>query len=92
MMMSSTMMIVSTIMMTMVTASHTARNVPGKVTDKILRMEESSLYTALESPDTMVALAVGGLAGALWEESVLLANARHLFGCYCWFIGGNGGY
>ena len=91
-MMSTTTVIVSTTMMTMMTTIHTARNVPGKVTDKILRMEESSLYTALESPDTMIALAVGGLAGALWEESVLLANARHLFGCYCWFIGGNGGY
>ena len=72
--------------------SRTAKDVPGKGADKIIRMEESSLYTALESPDTTVALAVGGLAGALWEESVLLANARHLFGCYCWFIGGNGGY
>ena len=86
MMMSTTIVIVSTTMMTMMTTIHTARNVPGKVTDKILRMEESSLGTMLEHPDTMNTLAEGGITGALGEQAVLLADvadARLLLCCCC---------
>ena len=66
--------------------SHTSRNVPGKVTDKILRMEKSSLRAVLEEPDTVDALAEGGLAGALGEQAVLSAGVDHaalLFGGCC---------
>ena len=54
--------------------SRTSRDVPGKVADKILRVEESSLDAVFENPDPMGALAEGGLAGALGEQSVLLAD------------------
>ena len=50
--------------------SCTARDVPGKSADQILRMEESSLDAVLEDADTMVAL-----ERALWEESVLHEDA-----------------
>ena len=52
----------------------TSRDVPGKVTDEILRMEESSLEAVFENPDTVGALAEGFLAGALGEQAVLLAG------------------
>ena len=64
--------------------SHTSRNVPGKVTDKVFRMEESSLRAMLEHPDTVDALAEGGVTGALREQAVLLADvvdARLLLCC-----------
>ena len=43
--------------------SCTFGDVPRKVTDEIFRMEESSLRAVLEHPDTVDALAEGGLAG-----------------------------
>ena len=52
----------------------TSRDVPGKVTDEILRMEESALEAVFENPDTVGALAEGFLAGALGEQAVLLAD------------------
>ena len=73
--------------------SRTSRDVPGKVADKILRMEESSLPAVLENPDTVGALAEGFLAGTLGEESVLLADvalAALLLCCRC-FFGGKAG-
>ena len=66
--------------------SHTSRNVPGKVTYKIFRMEESSLRAMLEHSDTVDALAEGGLTGALGEQAVLSAGVDHaalLFGGCC---------
>ena len=68
----------------------TSRDVPGKVTDEILRMEESSLDAVFENPDTMGALAKGFLAGALRKQSVLLAGvdlAALLLCCRCFFRG-----
>ena len=56
-------------------------------------MEESFLEAVFENPDTMGALAEGGLAGALGEESVLLAGvalAALLLCCCCLFRGGAG--
>ena len=52
---------------------------PG--TDKILWMKEGSSDAVLENADTVGALAEGGLAGALWEQPVLLADARLLLNC-----------
>ena len=57
--------------------SPTSRDVPGKVTDAILGVEEGSLGAVLEHPDTMDALAEGLLAGALGEQPVLLADVGH---------------
>ena len=54
--------------------SRTYRDVPGKVADEILRVEEGSLDAVFENPDPVGALAKGFLAGALGEQSVLLAD------------------
>ena len=54
--------------------SRTSRDIPGKVADEILRMEESALEAMFENPDTVGALAEGFLAGALGEQAVLLAG------------------
>ena len=73
--------------------SRTSRDVPGKVADEILRMEESSLDAVFENPDTVGALAEGFLAGTLGEESVLLAGvalAALLLCCRCFFRRGAG--
>ena len=71
--------------------SRTSRDVPGKVADEILRMEESSLDAVFENPDTVGALAEGFLAGALGEQSVLSADvdlaALLLCGCSRFFGG-----
>ena len=74
--------------------SRTSRDVPGKVADKILRVEESSLDAVFENPDPVGALAEGFLAGALGEQSVLLADvvlAVLLLCCCRLFRGGAGG-
>ena len=57
--------------------SHTARDVPWKVTHAILRMEEGSFGAVFEHSDTVGALAEGLLAGALGEQPVLLADVGH---------------
>ena len=46
-------------------------------------MEESSLRAVLEHPDTMDALAEGGLAGALGEQAVLSAGVDHAVRLFC---------
>ena len=71
--------------------SRTSRDVPWKVTDKIVRMEEGSLRAVLENPNPVGALAEGGLAGSLGEQSVLFADvdlaALLLCGCSRFFGG-----
>ena len=51
----------------------------------MLRMKEGSFTTAHEDADTVSALAEGDLAGARWEQPVLLADAG--LNC-CRFSGG----
>ena len=60
----------------------------------MLRMKEGSFTTAHQVADTVSALAEGNLAGARWEQPVLLADAGLLLEC-CRFsgtdCGGTGG-
>ena len=70
----------------MLTICRTSRDVPGKVADKKVRMEEGSLGAVLENADPVGALAEGGLAGTLGEQSVLSAGvdlAALLLGLCC---------
>ena len=71
------------VMSDMLTSSLTSRDVPGKVTDEIFRMEEGSLRAVLEHPDTMDALAEGGVAGTLGEQAVFLAGVDHAAFLFC---------
>ena len=66
--------------------SRTARILRYPGTDKMLRMKEGFFATAHEDANTVSALAEGDLAGALWEQPVLCADAGLLL--FCWRFGG----